>query len=95
MLGIPIGHEEHVQAEVRATTDKHSIFLDRILFVQDLQSAWLPFFSAQKHVPRITFAGLHLQKLNSSHLHTTLPRGGVSRDSWAFQVSEKRRTGPV
>ena len=47
------------------------------------------------HVPRVPFAGFHLQKLNSSHSHTTLPRGGVSRDSWASQVSERRRTGPV
>ena len=34
-------HEEYVQAELRATTEKHSILLDRIPLVQDLQSAWL------------------------------------------------------
>ena len=41
VLGIPIGHEEYVQAELRATTEKHSILLNRIPLVQDLQSAWL------------------------------------------------------
>ena len=41
VLGIPIGHKEYVQAELRATTEKHSILLNRIPLVQDLQSAWL------------------------------------------------------
>ena len=41
VLGIPIGHEEYLHAELRATTEKHSILLDRIPLVQDLQSAWL------------------------------------------------------
>ena len=41
VLGIPIGNEEHVQAELPATTEKHSTLLNRIPLVQDLQSAWL------------------------------------------------------
>ena len=41
VLGIPIGHEEFVQAELRATTVKHQTLVERIPLVQDLQSAWL------------------------------------------------------
>ena len=94
-LGIPIGHEEYVQAELRATTEKHSILLDRFLWSRTFRVLGCSSCSARTYVPRIPFARFHLQKLNSSHSHTTLPRGGVSRDSWASQVSERRRTGPV
>ena len=41
VLGIPIGHVEFVQAELRATTVKHQTLVERIPLVQDLQSAWL------------------------------------------------------
>ena len=37
----PIGHEEFVQAEFRATTEKHRLLVERIPLVQDLQNAWL------------------------------------------------------
>ena len=40
---IPIGHEEFVQAELRATTEKHQTLVERIPLVQDTQSAWLQF----------------------------------------------------
>ena len=41
VLGLPIGHEEFVQAELRATTEKHKTLVERVPLVQDLQSAWL------------------------------------------------------
>ena len=40
-LGIPIGHSEFVESQFRATTVKHSVLYERILHVQDLQSARL------------------------------------------------------
>ena len=41
VLGIPVGHEEFVQAELRATTVKHQTLVERVPLVEDLQSAWL------------------------------------------------------
>ena len=41
VLGIPIGHVEFVQAELRATTEKHGLLVEKNPLVQDLQSAWL------------------------------------------------------
>ena len=43
ILCIPIRHVDFVEAQLRATTEKHSVLYDRILHVQDLQSAWLLF----------------------------------------------------
>ena len=41
VLGIPIGHVDFVQAQVRSTTEMHRDLHERLLSVQDLQSAWL------------------------------------------------------
>ena len=50
VLGILIGHEEFVQAELRATTEKHQTLVERIPLVQDLQSArLLLLFCANTH----------------------------------------------
>ena len=41
VLGISIGHVDFVEAQLRGTTEKHRVLYERILQVQDLQSAWL------------------------------------------------------
>ena len=41
VLGIPVGHVDFVEAQLRGTTEKHRVLYERILQVQDLQSAWL------------------------------------------------------
>ena len=41
VLGIPIGHVDFVQAQLRSKTEMHRVLHERLLSVQDLQSAWL------------------------------------------------------
>ena len=41
VLGIPIGHVDVVQAQLRSKTEVHRVLHERLLSVQDLQSAWL------------------------------------------------------
>ena len=43
VLGIPIGHVDFVHAQLRSKTEKHRVLHERLLSVQDLQSAWLLF----------------------------------------------------
>ena len=41
ILGTPLGHPSYVQSFLRAKTDDHTLLLERIPEVPDLQSAWL------------------------------------------------------
>ena len=41
VLGTPLGHGDHVEAEVLTANEEHSTLLSRILVVRDLQCAWL------------------------------------------------------
>ena len=40
VLGTPLGHPEHVKAQLEEATRRHLILLERIPAVQDVQSAW-------------------------------------------------------
>ena len=41
ILGCPVGHHDFVQDQLSKLADRHSVLLDRISLVDDLQSAWL------------------------------------------------------
>ena len=41
VLGTPLGHGDHVEAEVLTTNEEHTTLLSRIVAVRDLQCAWL------------------------------------------------------
>ena len=41
VLGIPVGHDDFVQAQLQSTTEKHRTLFERLQSVQDPQSAWL------------------------------------------------------
>ena len=44
VLGLPIGREDYVKNQLAKKTEEHQVLIDRILPVQDLQSAWLLLF---------------------------------------------------
>ena len=41
ILGCPVGHHDFVQDQLSKLADRHSVSLDRISLVDDLQSAWI------------------------------------------------------
>ena len=41
ILGCLVGHHDFVQDQLSKLADRHSVLLDRISLVDDLQSAWL------------------------------------------------------
>ena len=41
ILGCPVGHHDFVKDQLSKLADRHSVLLDRISLVDDLQSAWL------------------------------------------------------
>ena len=41
VLGTPLGHWSYVEAQLRSKAQSHRVLLERILAIQDLQSAWL------------------------------------------------------
>ena len=51
--------------------------------------------SAQTHVPRVPFAGFHLQEWNSSHSHTMLPHVAVLHATLGHLRCRESRTEPV
>ena len=43
-LGVPIGREDYVKNQLAQKNEEHQVLINRILLVQDLQSAWLLLF---------------------------------------------------
>ena len=43
-LGVPIGREDYVKNQLAKKNEEHQVLINRILLVQDLQSAWLLLF---------------------------------------------------
>ena len=41
VLGVPIGREDYVKNQLAKKNEEHQVLIDRILLVQDLQSAWM------------------------------------------------------
>ena len=90
VLSIPIGHEEFVHAELRATTEKHRSLVERISLVRDLQSAWLLLLFCAN--TRVTYSAESCQLRHSSlQPLTMLPHGSVSRSFWGSLVVHRRR----
>ena len=41
ILGSPVGHPGYVSAQLQVKSDSHSVLLDRIPTMEDIQAAWL------------------------------------------------------
>ena len=79
VLGIPIGHPAFVRSELRKKTILHSVLFERILVVQDLQSAWLLLlYCAPTLGPIIGSVVSHRRMLHSSE-HEVATQSCLSR----------------
>ena len=75
VLGTPLGHEEFVKSQLRCKLQEHSLLLQRIEAVPDLQCAWLILIFCAAARANYFLRVVHVGRRRNSRGSTTRPCG--------------------